>query len=39
METLEEKQDRLFKEVMDTLQRISEQIAYMKQLVDDQKVS
>ena len=32
METLEEKQDRLFKEVMDTLQRISEQIAYMRML-------
>ena len=36
METLEEKQDRLFKEVMDTLQRISEQIAYMRMLTEDQ---
>jgi len=36
METIEEKQDQLFQEVMNTLQRISEQIAYMRMLTEDQ---
>ena len=36
METIEEKQDQLFEDVMDTLQRISEQIAYMRVLTEDQ---